>query len=119
MPQANILQKKSFSVALKIIAFCQELNTKKEYVLSKQLLRSGTSIGANIEEAQQAESRKDFISKFSISLKEAYETRYWLRLISESIVETQGKSQVLLDEVEEVIRILVASIKTAKSQLKK
>ena len=74
----NIIKNKTFVFSLKIIRLYKEMVEKKEYVLSRQLLRSATSIGANVEEADEAQSRKDFISKISIASKEAVETRYWL-----------------------------------------
>lgn len=110
----NALKQKSYSFALKIIKVCRELHAEKEFILSKQLLRSGTAIGALIEEANQAESRADFIHKLSIANKEANETLYWIRLLidSEIIIEEKGKS--LLIESTELIKILTASIKTSK-----
>ncbi|MBU0767272.1 four helix bundle protein [Patescibacteria group bacterium] len=114
-----ILRQKAFTFALSTVTFCKKLNENREYVLSNQLLKSGTSIGANIEEAQQAESRKDFISKYSISLKEAYETRYWLRLIGKGVEGTEEVTAKLLSDVDEIIRILVVSIKSLKAGLKK
>ncbi len=80
----NLIQDKSFDFALLIIELYKVLTERKEYILSKQLLRSGTSIGANIEEAIAGQSQKDFLSKINISLKEARETRYWLRLLERS-----------------------------------
>ena len=78
----DLIKTKSFEFAVRIVKLCKYLNeTKKEFVLSKQLIRSGTSVGANISEAQQAQSRADFISKMNISLKEAAETKYWLKLL--------------------------------------
>ena len=78
----NVIESKSFSFAVRIVKLCRNLQSdNKEFVLSKQLLRSGTSIGANVAESQQAQSRADFISKLSIALKEAVETNYWLRLL--------------------------------------
>lgn len=74
----NIIVEKSFKFALKIVAFCELLEDKKKFVVSRQLLRSGTSIGANIREAQNAESKVDFIHKFKLAAKEADETEYWL-----------------------------------------
>ena len=88
----SILEQKSFQFAIRIVNLCKHLrNAKEEYTLSKQLLRSGTSIGANIAEAQQAQSRADFISKLSIALKEAGETNYWLRLLfaTDYLVESE------------------------------
>ncbi len=87
---------------------------EREYTLSKQLLRSGTSIGANIEEAQFAQSKRDFISKLSIALKEANECRYWLRIISDSHCTKSRPNPSLYTSIEEIISILVKSIKTAK-----
>ncbi|MBQ7817530.1 MAG: four helix bundle protein, partial [Oscillospiraceae bacterium] len=79
------VQEKSFRFAVRIVNLCRYLQTeRKEYALSKQLLRSGTSIGANITESQQAQSRADFVNKLNIALKEAYETNYWLRLMFET-----------------------------------
>jgi len=110
----NALKQKSYSFALKIIKVCRELQSEKEFILSKQLLRSGTAIGALIEEANQAESRADFIHKLSLANKEANETQYWIRLLidSETITEEKGKS--LSIESTELIKILTASIKTSK-----
>ena len=78
----QVVQEKSFRFAIRIVNLCKFLrDEQKEYVLSKQLLRSGTSIGANVAEAQQAQSKADFVNKMNIALKEAYETNYWLRLL--------------------------------------
>jgi len=113
----NPLRDKSYALALRIInAYKHLIADKKEYVLSKQLLRSGTSIGANIAEANQAQSRPDFISKLSISLKEAVETEYWINLLRDSEYLTEGESVSLLTDCREVIRILTSAIKTSKGQ---
>lgn len=88
----------------------------KEYVLSKQVLRSGTSIGANIEEAYQGESKSDFIHKLAIANKKAFETHYWLRLLRDSSLLTPKQAESLLDECDELQRMLVAAIKTSKSR---
>ena len=77
----SLIQGKSFEFALSVIQLYQGLQAEREYVISKQLLRSGTSVGANVEEATAAQSRRDFLSKMSIASKEARETRYWLRLL--------------------------------------
>jgi four helix bundle protein len=111
MEKESPLRKKSFAFALQVIAFYRVLEKRREYVLSKQLLRSGTSIGANIEEAQQARSRKDFASKLSIASQEAYESRYWILLICEGGYATKAEVQHLLDSVVEIIRILVSILK--------
>jgi len=111
----NVLRVKSYSFALRIVkAYKYLIAEKKEFVLSKQLLRSGTSIGANVAEANQGQSRPDFISKLSIALKESVETEYWLNLLRDSEYLTPEHTQSLLDECRELIRILTSSIKTAK-----
>lgn len=108
---ASIIQQKSFEFALEIIYLYQELIECKEYVISKQLLRSGTSIGANVEEASAAQSRKDFLAKMSIASKEARETRYWLRLLQQSkMVDIDFTTQ--LNHIDELIRILTSIVKT-------
>ncbi|MFB2880837.1 four helix bundle protein [Floridanema aerugineum] len=108
---ASIIQQKSFDFALEIIDLYQELIKCKEYVISKQLLRSRTSIGANVEEASAAQSRKDFLAKMSIASKEARETRYWLRLLQKSqMVKMDFTTQ--LNHVDELIRILNSIVKT-------
>ncbi|MFN8258941.1 MAG: four helix bundle protein [Bacteroidales bacterium] len=112
MIKENLIQTISFEFALKIIDLYKTLLEKKEYILSKQLLRSGTSIGANVEEAIAAQSKKDFISKINIALKEARETRYWLMLLDKSqLVEIQVKDY--LDEILSIINILTKIIKTS------
>lgn len=111
------LQEKSYLFALNVIAFCRHMIDQKEYILSKQLMRSGTSIGANIEEAQHSQSRKDFVAKLSISLKEAYETRYWIRLIRDTDKQLEKRAENLLVEMDNIIPLLISSIKTAKSKL--
>ena len=111
----NFLIDKSIAFASRIIKLYQYLiKTKKETIISKQIVRSGTSIGANINEANYGQSKADFISKMHIALKETAETEYWLKLLimSEYITEDMGKS--LLEDCLEIKRILVASINTAK-----
>lgn len=104
MKEDNVIQQKSYAFALKIVFLCRDLiEKKKEFILSKQLLKSGTSIGANVEEAQQAQSRNDFIFKLSIALKEAYESRYWLHLLRDTHYGTQEQIEPLLREVHEII----------------
>lgn len=110
------IQQKSFAFSLTIIKLYKELQRRNEYVISKQLLRSGTSIGANVEEGNAAQSKKDFLSKFSIASKEARETKYWLRLLAESdLVSINVTAE--LDQVEELIRILTAIVKTTSESL--
>jgi len=108
----NLIREKSFEFSLKIIELYKYLrNTKKEYVLSKQILRSGTSIGANIEESLSAQSRKDFLSKMSIALKEARETNYWLRLLKGS---GYIKKEDLINQSIEIRKILSSIVKSTK-----
>lgn len=112
----NVLLEKSYSFSLSIVNFSLNLqNNANEYVLSKQLIRSGTSIGAMCEEAQQAESRKDFIHKLAIANKEAHEAQYWLRLIRDSNIKA-GAMESLISQVEELKRMLISIIKTAKAR---
>ena len=114
MKQSNIIQVKSFQFSLKMIALYKILIENREFIISKQLLRSGTSIGANIEEAIAAQSKKDFIAKMAISSKEARETKYWLRLLDESKYIDLDYSGYLND-IEDIINILTAIVKTSQS----
>jgi four helix bundle protein len=111
----NVILDKSFNFSLDMISLYSNLSVKKEYVLSKQVLRSGTSIGANVEEAMAAQSRKDFISKMTIASKEARETRYWLRLLDRSKL-VQLNYQPNLKEIEEIIKILTSIVKTTQQK---
>jgi len=113
--EENLIVSKSKAFALRIIKVYKYLQAKKELVLSKQLLRSGTSIGANIAEAQFAQSKADFLSKYTIALKEASETRYWLELLAESkyLPESKSSDAVRFD-VDELIRLLVSATKKLK-----
>ena len=114
--KSNPLLEKSYDFALAIVQFTRILQLeKKEYVLSKQLLRSGTAIGALSEEAQQAESKPDFIHKLAIANKEAHETHYWLRLIRDSELESNQVDE-LIERSEELKRLLVSIIKSSKSE---
>ena len=106
---------KAFRFAVRIVRLSQYLtNEKKEFVLSKQILKSGTSIGANVSEAEGGQSKADFIAKCQISYKEALETKYWLRLLQETGYIDAKLAESLLGDVQELIRILQAIIKTAK-----
>ncbi len=104
------IRKKSFEFACEIVDYCDILKKNKDYELASQLLRSGTSIGANTREAQRGVSRKDFRNKFGIALKEADETKYWLE-----ILENTGRQvpKEMINKCEELIRILVAIIKNS------
>ena len=112
----NVLKSKSYSVALEIVKVCRDLQKNKEVVLSKQLLRSGTAIGALIEEAKQGESKADFIHKLSIANKEANETQYWIRLLIDSNTLSKKTGEPLFEKSIELIKILTASIKTSKAK---
>jgi four helix bundle protein len=114
----SILQERSYAFALQVINISRNISDKKrEYILTKQLIRSGTSIGANIQEASEAQSRKDFISKLSISLKESKETVYWLKLIRDSNLESRIIMEGAISECNQIMYLLIASIKTAKKKL--
>ena len=111
----SIITDKSFQFAVRIVKLCKHLrSTKKEYILSKQLLRSGTSIGANTAEAQQAQSKPDFISKLSIALKETTETKYWLKLLFATDYLTEVEFQSINSDCVEIEKILVSILKSLK-----
>ena len=115
MANNSILKQKGEDFAVRIVNCCKYLqNTKNENSLSKQILRSGTSIGANICEALDAQSRKDFVSKLSISLKENHETQYWLNILYRSNYIDQQQYQSMTNDNEEIKRIITATIKTTK-----
>jgi len=114
MQKENIILEKSFAFALLTIELYKQMTEQKEFVLSKQLLRSGTSIGANVEEATAAFSKKDFAAKMSIASKEARETRYWLRLIDKSQI-VKINVDIYLKNIEDIINILTAIVKTSQS----
>ena len=113
----NILIDKSISFAARIVKLNQYLiKNKKETIISKQIVRSGTSIGANINEANYGQSKADFISKMHIALKETAETEYWIKLLYKSEYIDEKSSVSLLTDCLEIKRILIASINTAKSK---
>lgn len=115
----NILVDKSFKFAVRTLKLYKYLcDEKKEYVLSKQLLRSGTSIGANINESQEAQSKNDFIAKLSISLKEARESKYWIELLKETDYLTQKEADSIIEDLVEILKLLTTIIKTTKNNLK-
>ena len=112
----NAVEEKSFRFAVRIVRLNQYLRTKKkEYVLSKQMLRSGTSIGANIAESQHAQSKADFISKLEIALKETSETKYWLRLMKEADILSVSEFESIFPDCIELEKLLVSIIKTTKN----
>jgi len=119
MKQNNIVQEKSYQFAIRIVKLYKYLyEEKKEFVLSKQLLRCGTSIGANIEEAIGGQSEKDFFAKLTISYKEARETHYWLRLLTDTEYLTNNESKSLITDVEELLKIIGSIQKTMKIKIR-
>jgi len=118
MLKDNVCYQKAFNYSIKIVKLYKKLTkNKKEYVMSKQLLKCGTSIGANLKEGIHGQSRKDFISKFSIALKEAEETEYWLDLLKETDYLKKERHSKLKDDLKEIIKIIVSSINTAKQNI--
>ena len=117
MKENNIVKEKSYKFAVRIVKLYKYLcDEKKEFVLSKQLLRSGTSIGANIEEAIGGQSDKDFFAKLTISYKEARETHYWLRLLKDTDYLTEQEFQSIIIDCEELLKIIGSIQKTIKSR---
>lgn len=119
MKTNNIVQDKSYAFAVRIVKLYKYLcDEKKEFVLSKQLLRSGTSIGANIEEAIGGQSDKDFFAKLTISYKEARETHYWLRLLTDTDYLTNNESESLIKDTEELLKIIGSIQKSMKAKIR-
>ncbi len=111
----SLVQSKSLKFAVRIYKLCRDLSDdKREHILAKQLLRSGTSVGANLREAQYAQSGNDFISKNSIALKEIAETEYWLELLHETQLLSDKEYQSIQNDCSELARLLIAIVKTAK-----
>ena len=113
----NIIKEKTFALAVRIVKLYKLLcNDKKEYVLSKQLLRAGTSIGANVQEAQAAQSKKDFVAKMAIASKEARETKYWLLLLLETnyLDRSDNSIEEIMSQVNDIINILAKIVKTCQ-----
>ena len=113
----NVLLELSFEFALKIINYCELLNYHKKYIISNQLLRSGTSIGSNINEAQHPESRADFIHKLKIASKETAETNYWLKICM--ISKNYPDSSFLQDDLNSIMKLLSSIISKTKSNQKR
>jgi four helix bundle protein len=109
----NIIVNKTFCFALEIVKFCEILEENRKFIVARQLLKAGTSIGANVREAQNAESKDDFIHKIKIAAKEADETEYWLLICKES--DSYPSNEKLLSDVEEIIKILTKIISSSKS----
>lgn len=111
----NVIERKSFDFAIRIVRLYRYLTTeKREFVLSKQLLRCGTSIGANVSEAQFGQTKADFTAKMNIALKEANETLYWLRLLYRTDYLTEKEFRSMESEIAEILKILVSICKSAK-----
>ena len=111
----NVVRDKSFAFALRVVKLAQYLQQEKhEYVLSKQVLRSGTSVGALVREAEHAQSKADFISKMSIALKEANETVYWIDLLHQSAYINTDSYTSIHPDIEELLKLLVSIVKTSK-----
>ena len=115
MKENNLIVDRTFEFSLKIINLYFYLKKEKEFTVSRQVLRSGTSIGANVEEAEAAQSKKDFINKMSIALKEARETRYWTRLLDRSQL-VPGDYSFFIKEATEIMNILGAIVKTSRGK---
>ena len=113
----NIIAKKSKSFAIRTINLYKFLIDKNEYVLSKQILRSGTSIGANCRESRNAQSLPDFINKLNIALKEADETAYWLELLKEGEYIDESSYESINNDCDEIIKLLTSIIKTSKNRM--
>ena len=111
MAKQNIVLDKTFQFACKIIEFTNTIKVERQYELARQLIRSGTSVGANVREAQRAESTADFKHKLKIALKEADETKYWLELIHLKVYPVED---LLFEEIEEIIKLLVTTIKNTR-----
>ena len=115
----NVVKNKSFDFELRIVKLNQYLvSDKKEFVISKQILRSGTSIGANVREGEHAESKADFIHKLNIALKEANETKHWLDILFETVYLEKKLYDSLNFDIKELLKLLISIIKTTKTNLK-
>jgi four helix bundle protein len=116
----NVIASKSYAFAIRIINLYKFLiQEKKEFVLSKQLLRSGTSIGALIKEAEHAQSKADFLNKMNVALKEANETEYWLMLLKDTNYISENEFTSIVKDCKEILRLLISIVKTTKKSLKK
>jgi len=117
MKDGNVIQEKSYSFAIRIVNLYKFLcEQNKEYVLSKQLLCSGTSIGANIEEGIGGQSEMDFFAKLNIAYKEARETHYWLRLLRYTGYLSESESKSMIDDCDDILKIIGSIIKTLKAK---
>ena len=114
MLKENLIRDEAFSFALQIMGLARMLKMEKEYELSSQLWRSGTSIGANVEEAQAGQSRADFMAKMAIASKESRETLYWLRLVDKGKIISAAEIAPVREQCERIVRILTAIVKTGR-----
>ena len=115
----NAVVDKSFELAVKVVNLTRSIRDRKEFELARQLLRCGTSIGANVAESQRAQSDKDFLSKLQIAAKEANETEYWLKLLRRTDVISEHEFVVVYEEAKEVIRLLMSITKSMSERLSK
>jgi four helix bundle protein len=114
----NVLLEKTYQLALRIVKLCRYLNDEKqEFIISKQILYTGTSIGAQVEEAQQSENQADFLHQISVANKHAFKSRYWLRLLHDSDYLSEKQFQSLLADCEEIQKLLISTIKTAPKNM--
>jgi four helix bundle protein len=114
----SIIQQKSYEFALQVVKFCTQLRDGKHHEISSQLLRAGTSIGANVEEALAGQSRKDFFAKMCTASKEARETNYWLRLVRDAGLSSEPPIQELLLKSDELVRMFTSIVKTCAENQK-
>ena len=116
----NIISEKSYSFAIRIVRLYKfQIEKKKEYVLSKQILRSGTAIGALVRESEHAQSKADFLNKMNVALKEANETEYWLMLLRDTDYITAKQFESIHPDCSEVLKLLASIVKSTKESLKK
>ena len=117
MKRDNVIENKSKSFAVRVVKLCGYLqDSKKEFILTKQLLRSGTSIGANVKEALRGQSKADFISKMNIALKEASETEYWLEILHETEYLSTNEYESIYSDNKELLKILMSIVKTSRKE---
>ena len=117
MIKKSLVYEKAFNFSIRIVKMFQYLQDKKEYVMSKQVVRFGTSIGANIKEALYAQSKKDFAHKMNIALKESAETEYWLELLKETQYISNEMFNSAIEENREILKMLASIVKTSKENL--
>ena len=116
MEKKNVIKEKSFAFAIEVVSLYKILAERKEFILSKQLLRSGTSVGANVRESEHAQSKADFIHKLSIALKEANETEYWLDLLYETKYLSKTEFENIKPSIIELLKLLTSIINTSKTK---